>query len=200
MQLLIQLFSVVFFIIYMLAAFVWPSIRTYRQTGINPVTFGNSDSAHDFAGRLFKITILLVPVTIVCYCISGNVYPLLLPVHYLETPALQLTGMIICLFSLAWTVIARAQMRHSWRIGIDTKNATALVTEGLFRYSRNPVFLGMLLTVLGFFMMLPNAVTLIIVVAGYILIQVQIRLEEAFLLAQHGNSYAVYKSNVKRLL
>lgn len=200
MQPVIQFFSAAFFIIYMLVAFVWPSVRTYRQTGINPVTFGNADNAHDFAGRLFKVTVIMIPVTIAFYWLGKDVYAFLLPVHYIETTAVQVAGMIICLASLLWTIIAQAQMQNSWRIGIDEEHKTELVTKGLFRYSRNPIFLGMLFTLAGFFLLLPNAITFAIAVAGYILIQVQIRLEEEFLAAQHGNAYLVYKSTVKRLL
>ena len=36
----IPLFATVFFIGYIAAAFVWPSVRTYKRTGINPLVLG----------------------------------------------------------------------------------------------------------------------------------------------------------------
>ncbi len=200
MQIFVNYYTAGFFIIYLLLAFVWPSIRVYRKTGINPVTFGRSDSAHDYIGRIFKLVCLLIPVTILCSWMGEPVYRFLLPADYLMIPYIQVSGMVICLLSFGWTVAAQVQMNSSWRIGIDTQHATKLVTNGLFAISRNPIFLGMAFTLLGFFLVLPNAITFFSMLAGYILIQVQIRLEETFLYEQHGEEYAHYKTRVNRLL
>ncbi|HEY8397827.1 MAG TPA: isoprenylcysteine carboxylmethyltransferase family protein, partial [Flavihumibacter sp.] len=86
------------------------------------------------------------------------------------------------------------------RIGIDEAHKTRLVTEGLFSISRNPIFLGMILTTLGIFLLIPNAITLLVAVMTYFVIQIQIRLEEEYLLKQHGELYARYKNSVGRLL
>jgi protein-S-isoprenylcysteine O-methyltransferase Ste14 len=196
----IKYFATIFFIAYMLIAFVFPSVRTYKQTGINPVTFSNSDNAHDYIGRLFKILLALISITIVAYWVNGNTYQLLLPATYLEIPALHCAGVILCLLSLIWTSIAQWQMGKSWRIGIDEKNKTALISTGLFRFSRNLIFLGMKATLLGYFLLLPNAVTLLVFVSGFRLIQIQVRLEEEFLLKQHGTNYENCKRNVRRFL
>mgnify|MGYP001490612632 CR=1 FL=1 len=64
---------------------------------------------------------------------------------------------------------------------------------GVFRLSRNPIFLGMRLTLLGLFLVIPNAVTLAVLVLGNVLVQVQVRLEEAF-----GEVYARYREQVRR--
>lgn len=39
-------------------SFVLPSYRVWRKTGIFPVTFSDSDNAHDFIGRVFKILLV----------------------------------------------------------------------------------------------------------------------------------------------
>ena len=38
----------------MLVAFVIPTYRTYKQTGINPITFGKNDNAHDYIGFIMN--------------------------------------------------------------------------------------------------------------------------------------------------
>lgn len=196
----IQYFSIIFFVAYLLVIFVWPTIRTYRQTGINPLNFGSSGNAHDFIGRWFKVLIAAMAATIGMYCSGEDIYRFLLPAELLVDKNLQLTGMLLCTASLVWTAIAQFQMGDSWRIGIDEKHRTELKTAGLFSLSRNPIFLGLLVTLLGFFLLLPNALTLLYLVAGYLLIQIQIRLEEEFLEKQHGRSYTDYKNKVKRIL
>jgi protein-S-isoprenylcysteine O-methyltransferase Ste14 len=91
-------------------------------------------------------------------------------------------------------------MKNSWRIGIDTETKTELVTSGLFSLSRNPIFFGMILSLIGLFLTTPNAFTGLFLILGYILIQIQIRLEEEFLIKQHGQHYETYKQKVRRLI
>ena len=102
--------------------------------------------------------------------------------------------------SLLWISVAQYQMSNSWRIGIDENNKTELITKGLFSYSRNPIFLGMIISVAGIFFILPNALTFFLILSTYIVIQIQIRLEEEFLEKQHGQEYLSYKQTTKRLL
>jgi protein-S-isoprenylcysteine O-methyltransferase Ste14 len=193
------LFLTLFFIAYLAAAFVWPSVRTYKQTGINPLVLGRSDDAYDYIGRGFKLVMALVPVVIACAWMP-EVYEWLVPIPFLQRPAVQYVGAALCILSLVWTVIAQAQMGLSWRIGIDKERRTDLVQSGVFRLSRNPIFLGMILTLVGFFALLPNAVSLAILTSGYLLIQIQIRLEEAHLAQSHGAAYLEYRRTVRRFL
>ncbi|MPS73641.1 MAG: isoprenylcysteine carboxylmethyltransferase family protein [Chryseobacterium sp.] len=104
------------------------------------------------------------------------------------------------LWSLIWTIVAQNQMKNSWRIGIDNDMKTELVTSGLFSISRNPVFLGMIMSLLGLFFVTPNAFSLLFLILGYVLIQIQIRLEEEFLYRQHGEKYLDYLIKVRRLI
>ena len=89
-------------------------------------------------------------------------------------------------------------MGKSWRIGVDYENPTEFVERGLFRHSRNPIFAGIMLSVIGFFLLLPNALTLLIMMLDLALIQVQIRLEEEHLGNAHGEDYLRYCERVRR--
>jgi protein-S-isoprenylcysteine O-methyltransferase Ste14 len=51
---------------------------------------------------------------------------------------------------------------------------------------------------LALFLVLPNAIMLAIWVAGEILIQIQVRLEEEYLIRIHGDTYRSYQSQVRR--
>ena len=68
--------------------------------------------------------------------------------------------------------------------------------SGVFRYSRNPIFLGMIVTLTGFFLTIPNALTLLFLVLGFVLIQIQVRLEEEFLIKIHGETYIKFCQEV----
>ena len=102
------------------------------------------------------------------------------------------------LVSLVWTVVAQVQMGDSWRIGIDTEHKTRLVRTGVFKLSRNPIFVGMIVTLFGLFLLIPNVGTLITLLVSIILIGIQVRLEEEYLTRTHGDKYIEYCRNVRR--
>jgi protein-S-isoprenylcysteine O-methyltransferase Ste14 len=58
----------------------------------------------------------------------------------------------------------------------------------------------MMITLLGLFLVIPNALTLLIFVMGVVLIQIQVRLEEEFLAGAHGEEYEDYRRQVRRWL
>lgn len=193
-----KIYIVVFLVIYFLTVFIIPSIRVKRKTSINPYVFRNTDSAHDFLGKVSA------PITSLIFIVAfiNLIYPAGLlyfaPFFFLEISILKYAGFFFIHFALLWIVIAQTQMSNSWRVGIDQAAITELKTKGLFYVSRNPVFLGMLITLAGLFLILPNAITLLSLVSSTLLFQVQVRLEEEYLRKTHGEAYNVYSKKVAR--
>jgi protein-S-isoprenylcysteine O-methyltransferase Ste14 len=183
---------------YFCAAFFWRSFMVWKRTGVNPIVFKGSDDAHDFIGRIFKLLFALIVGVVLVYSFWSSVYVYLMPIEWLEYSWLRLTGIVLLLLSLVWTVIAQGQMGESWRIGIDQSHHTNLVQSGVFSFSRNPIFLGMMLTLFGLFLVIPNALTLLTLGLGVVLIQIQVRLEEEFLARTHGEEYTLYRRRVRR--
>jgi protein-S-isoprenylcysteine O-methyltransferase Ste14 len=58
----------------------------------------------------------------------------------------------------------------------------------------------MMMTLTGFFITVPNALTLLCLVFGFALIQIQVRLEEEFIAKRRGEKYAEYCRQVRRWL
>ena len=201
MEFSLRIYLPVFIIGFILLVFVLPSLKVYWQTGINPFRFKvNHHPAHDYIGAAMKWFIAVLLVTVFIYALFPEGYIYLVPLHYLENNFIKWTGLIAGHLSLIGIMIAQHQMKLSWRIGIDYENKTKLVTTGLFAWSRNPIFLFLLIALLGLFMVLPNAITFAVLISAYLVIQVQIRIEEEFLERQHGQPYTQYKSNTRRLL
>ena len=196
----LRYFVPVFLLVYCAVAFVLPTYRVWKRTGVNPVTFRGEDNAHDYIGKLFKIVMVGLSVVIIIPAFVPDVYPYLLPVAWLENQSIKYIGIVLLLLSLLWTVLAQIQMGNSWRIGIDEEKKTELVQTGVFRFSRNPIFLGMIFTLSGFFLVIPNALTLLFLALGFVPIQIQVRLEEEFLSRLHGKEYAEFRGQVRRWL
>ncbi len=71
-----------------------------------------------------------------------------------------------------WTGYAQFSMGNSWRIGIPQGDAPPVRTHGPFAVSRNLIFLGMLAFVFGMTLWSPSAVTIALLVAAYIALEV----------------------------
>ena len=188
----------VYLVVYFAVAFVWRSVVVYKTTGINPYVLGGSDNAYDYIGATFRLTFLAVSGVIILFAASANLYDYAAPLRWLERDAVRWFGLALLVASLVWTAVAQFQMGASWRIGIDKKNRTELVEKGLFAVSRNPIFLGMRLALVGFFLTIPNAVTLLTLVLGDVLMQIQVRLEEEHLSKLHDKQYTEFCSRVRR--
>jgi protein-S-isoprenylcysteine O-methyltransferase Ste14 len=91
---------------------------------------------------------------------------------------------------------------HFKRIGTAVKpfeQSTTLVVEGPFRYSRHPMYVGMVVALLGLLVIL-GSITPLIVIPGFVwLVNRRFLLpEERALEERFGEEYLRYKENVRR--
>lgn len=194
LRIILPLYLLAFFVV----AFLWRSYLVWKRTGVNPYVVGKSDRPIDFIENYYPVPLVLIALTTLLYAFFPSAYQFATPIVWLDNAIVQIIGFLLMLFALLWTGCAQMQMGKSWRIGIDTENKTELVEKGLFKVSRNPIFLGMRGALLGFFLALPNAFTLVAVVLADILMQMQVRLEEEFLTGVHGDKYREFCSRVRR--
>jgi len=199
MEQFLKYYLPIYVLLYLAIAFIIPTYRTYKKTGLNPITFGKEDTVHDYIGLVMKILIALLFISVLFYSFGSIYYKFLVPITYLENQTLKIVGIILIHLSLLWIYIAQYQMSNNWRIGIDEENNTELVTIGIFSISRNPIFFGMIISVFGLFLIIPNTITFFLALSTYLIIQIQIRLEEEFLEKKHTTHYLNYKLRTKRL-
>lgn len=188
----------------LLAAFcgltVMRAAIVHRRTGINPVKIQNEDSAFGTLHRVLKLSIAAWLFVGLASAFAPGVKPWLIPIPYVETPELHWAGAILAAIATLWIGIAQIHMSGSFRMGVDPSEKTELVRHGLFSISRNPIYVGVLTAVCGFFLMAPNALTFGLTVAAFVGIPVHVRLEEEYLLSRHGDAYRRYRSGVRRWL
>jgi protein-S-isoprenylcysteine O-methyltransferase Ste14 len=189
---------VLFFVVYFTTAFVWRSWQVWLKTGVNPYVLPRSDDAQGYVAKAFRMVLLSMAAYVAMQAAWPEAEEVVPRIDWLRMEVVHLAGWAILLASLGWVTIAQMQMGASWRIGIDLKNATPLVRSGLFALSRNPIFLAMRASLLGLFLVRPNALTLVLAVAGELLMQLQVRQEEAFLLERHGEAYRGYCAQTPR--
>lgn len=198
MTLFFRIFLLISLALFFIFLMVVRAYLVWKQTGKNPIIISTEDTAHGLMGRYLVLIMLLLAVFVVVNVAAPHTYIYFLPIEWLENIYLQDIGAALMVIALLISYVAQAQMRASWRVGIDEQTKTELVTTGLFQYSRNPIYLGMTTALLGAFLIAPTGITLLILVLGYVLMQMQIRLEEEFLTKLHGQPYLDFKRKVRR--
>ena len=82
---------------------------------------------------------------------------------------------------------------------VHPHKASTLVISGLYRYTRNPMYLGFLSLLFAWTLYLGNAVAMLVpVLFVYTLNRFNIIPEEQALLARFGEDYSSYKKQVRR--
>lgn len=98
-------------------------------------------------------------------------------------------------------ITAIVEFRRRGTTIIPFEQSSALITDGSFRYSRNPIYLSMVLILVGIWVLLGSLSPLLIVPAFVWVISTQfIPREERDLERQFGATYQEYKSRVRRWL
>lgn len=117
------------------------------------------------------------------------------------TPAnCRLTGFLIAMTGDIIFLISVVKMKDSWRAGIPENDRTSLVTDGIYRFSRNPAFLGFDLMYTGMLLMYMNIGTIVFTAFAITMLHLQILQEEKYLPSVFGEEYIEYKKHVFRYL
>lgn len=123
------------------------------------------------------------------------------PVDALDTSAVKVLGILLFALGLAGIVVSQRAMGASWRIGLDRRERTDLVTTGPFAVVRHPIFACIVAVQAGLALLVPNVVALVGVALQAVSGQVQARfVEEPHLRRVHGEAYADYARRTGRFV
>ena len=142
-----------------------------------------------------------IPPPILALVMIGLIY---LSSLFIETTTFNYQGLLSILF----LILGFACLLPSFKLFAKFKttitplkpsDATALVSEGMYRYSRNPMYLGLLLLTISSTIWFGTWLGIIINLVFILLINfLQIIPEEEALLTIFGEEYEEYKKNLRR--
>lgn len=113
----------------------------------------------------------------------------------------QLAGGLLILIGLVLLVSANGLFVRAGTDVIPFREVSTLVTTGVYRFSRNPMYLGMLTVLLGCAVTVGAASALLVPVIFAVIIEYRfIRPEEQMLLALFPEDYPAYRGRVRRWL
>ncbi len=111
----------------------------------------------------------------------------------------QAVGAVFILLGLALLVLAGGLFKKAGTDLIPFKDVSALVTTGVYRFTRNPMYLGMALVLLGCAITVGASAALIVPPVFMVIIEVRfIRPEEVMLRDLFGEDYDSYCQRVRR--
>lgn len=168
-----------------------------KKTGIEPKV-KNPPAANWFLSnsitRLFGLAAMFSLLAI----LAPDFILKLSKLNKLDIFMINLSGFIIGAAGIGIMIKGQFDIKTSWRIGFSSKEKNKLITAGIYKQCRHPMYFGMTLVLLGFFLIFPHWATLSIFLLICFVVNVQARLEEDYLLKQHGRHYAKYMKKVPR--
>src|SRR5438105_7456850 len=118
-----------------------------------------------------------------------------------HVPYKQAVASLLAVTGVAVAILGVVQFRHSRTTVNPTRpqDTSALVTTGIYAFSRNPMYLGFLLALLAWAVFLAN-VLVVLPVAAFVayMNRFQITPEERALSSLFGTEFNAYKQQVRR--
>ncbi|WP_274306983.1 methyltransferase family protein [Solibacillus daqui] len=197
---LVSILSLLLFVIF-LSSYISKLIIMNKKSGIKALVLakGNKGKTINFSESLVRTTTFLWGATWLLESIFSNWLDDFLP-NLFTNNIINYLGLLIILIGLIFFVSSMITMKNSWRVGIDKDTKTQLITNGLYKYSRNPAFVGFDLMFMGLFITFPNIVTLFICLINILAIHNLILQEEKHLENTIQEDYLFYKYNTPRYL
>jgi len=133
--------------------------------------------------------------------VSGYALNRYFPVQTVVPEMIRYLGMVPVLAAI-WIVgkSARRFQKHDTTV-MPYEKSTMLVTDGFFEYSRNPMYVAMLLLLVGVAWLLGSATAFVPVPLMYLVLRYRfIAMEEGMLEEAFGEEYLDYKRRVRRWL
>jgi len=104
-------------------------------------------------------------------------------------------GLTLCIIGIAFSSYAQYKMGKEWRIGVDPDEKTELVTTGIYKLVRNPIYTGCIVHGTGLIILAPHVLFLITGLVGYFAVRAYVKdIEEPYLVDLHGDKYRKYMS------
>ena len=151
------------------------------------------------AQRILAPPVVLAAVCIALAMVAERYWPLPLFAGF-ELLRITLSILAFAGFGLLLVLALRAFRQHQTTVDPYGK-ATAIVSTGPFRFSRNPIYVGLILVVMGFALAFNSAWQLAGAALLLLLLHFGVVLrEERFLTAAFGDEYRSYTQRVRRWL
>lgn len=130
---------------------------------------------------------------------SKNLIPTVLP--FWNHIVVSISGVILLLLGGIILVIGRYQLKQFGTGVLTIEEDHELITSGIFKYIRHPIYLGGLLGIFGFYIAYQSlVVTLVVISCYFVVFRQRLLFEESLLLNEFGEKYNEYMKQTKKMI
>jgi protein-S-isoprenylcysteine O-methyltransferase Ste14 len=170
-----------------------------KHNGFNPeVIYTDKRPTQIYFANLLRVMSIIIALLIVFHSAGAQDAFGFNKLGFFDRHTVHIIGFVLGILGLLLCWRAQQEMGNSWRVGIDNRAKTTLVTTGVFKRIRNPTYSGLFLICTGSFLIFPTISLLCWSIIFYISIEFQVRIEEEFLVESHGEQYTRYYQATKR--
>jgi len=192
----------IFIVIIVPSVIAFKAVYLRFATGINPIVIGRGKGPWRIVEILSLGSLGLWMTELLLHSLhsSYDIFPQAINVAFLRIGPVRIVGLILAGAGLLTFILAFLSFGNSWRIGIDRKRPGTLVTEGIFRLTRNPIYLAFDLMFIGVFLVNGTWFFMVFGFLAVIACHFQILREEEFLRRQYGDEFEAYRNRTARYL
>jgi protein-S-isoprenylcysteine O-methyltransferase Ste14 len=144
---------------------------------------------------------MLPPVYLLSAMVMMTLLHRVLPWRQVVTLPWRLVGVLPLVLGLALNVMADAQLKQYRTTVKPFERPAALVTTSVYRMSRNPMYLGFTLILLGVALLLGSLSAIFIIPPFVVVMEVVfVQREERMVNATFGPAWLAYRAKVRRWL
>lgn len=188
-----QIYSIHIYVIYLLTAYMF----TLADTLIRSLP----EEKH--ASKIYDILILSMLLLSPFFLIGAYLENLLLIsqiFHFWDNYFISYIGFILYFTGALLILVSRVQIGRFGTAELITEEDHQLITQGVYKHIRNPMYSGGLIATIGFCLVFRSIITLIIMfIYTFLIYRMRIIEEERILLEKFGKEFEEYKSKTKRL-
>ena len=137
------------------------------------------------------------PFFFLCAAIIGTFFFLFPSLNIFPFPY-NLTGLIISFGGI--TLMGKTRdLFNKYNTTLEPKESTHLITEGPYKFSRNPMYCGMFLLLFGIGICFGNVISICLPIVFIVAVGIKyVPGEEKMLLSTFGDQYTEYKRRTRR--
>jgi len=120
------------------------------------------------------------------------------PISVLRDPLVSYFGLTLFGGNFIFGWFISAQLKDSWRIGVDKGQRTEFIQDGIYTAIRNPYFLTYFIGFFSLFLVRPSIVMAALLIITVAVFHFLVLNEESHLSANHGTVYEKYKNTAGR--
>ena len=121
------------------------------------------------------------------------------PIGIGNLPVLKYIGAVAIVLGFCVVIVAYRSFEQAETHILPWKPTTKIVSTGIYRYSRNPMYAGFCLVQIGIGIFVNSLWILItFIVSAFVVYEIAIKKEEGYLETKFGEEYVQYRNNVRR--